>query len=120
MRRGKKFYFYDNGIRNAVIGSFASTSQRSDIGALWENFLISERQKQLEYFKVRAGKYFWRTTQQQEIDYVEERAGQLYAWEFKWNRLAKARISKTFTNAYVDAQTAIITTDNFEDFLEIK
>jgi predicted AAA+ superfamily ATPase len=117
IRKGKKIYFYDNGIRNAIISNFSQTTQRTDTGALWENFLISERIKFLAYNKSYASKFFWRTTQRQEIDYIEELNGNLSAWEFKWNPNTKAKIPKTFTNAYPDAKTAHITPKNYLDFI---
>ncbi|HFQ89137.1 MAG TPA: ATP-binding protein, partial [Desulfobulbus sp.] len=94
IRKGKKFYFYDNGIRNAIINNFQLSSQRTDMGPLWENFLISERMKSLAHMGLAVDRYFWRTTQQQEIDYIEESAQFLTAWEFKWNVKAKTRIPK--------------------------
>ena len=117
IRKGRKIYFYDNGIRNAVIANFSQPSQRTDLGALWENFLVSERVKYLTYNKIYTAKFFWRTTQQQEIDYIEERDGQLFAWEFKWNTDTKVKIPKTFTKAYPEAKTALITPENYKSFL---
>ena len=117
IRKGKKFYFYDNGIRNAIINNFQLPSQRTDIGPLWENFLISERMKSLSHMGLNVDRYFWRTTQQQKIDYIEESAQSITAWEFKWNPKAKARIPKTFTRAYPDAVCSVVTPDNYMDFL---
>jgi len=117
IRKGRKIYFYDNGIRNAIIGNFNPLDLRTDTGALWENFLVSERMKYLASLQQDADRYFWRTTQQQEIDYLEEANGKLSAWEFKWNPKAKARFSKTFTKAYPDCPTAVVTPDNFEAFI---
>ncbi|AQQ71837.1 hypothetical protein SMSP2_02216 [Limihaloglobus sulfuriphilus] len=119
LRKGRKYYFYDTGIRNAVINNFASLAQRADVGAIWENFLIAERRKLLDYKRIRHKMYFWRTTQQQEIDYVEERENRFHAFEFKWNPSAKARISKTFTRAYPDSETAAISRENYEDFFDV-
>jgi len=119
LKKSRKIYFYDNGIRNAIIHNFNPPGLRNDIGALWENFLICERLKCLSARGVQANRYFWRTQAQQEIDYLEERNGQLAAWEFKWNVKAKAKFSKTFTQAYPDCTTHIITPDNFESFLSI-
>jgi len=116
IKKGRKVYFYDNGIRNAIIGNFNELSLRTDIGALWENFLISERIKQIRYKTPLSRSYFWRTTQQQEIDYIEDRGQELTAFEFKWSTKAKARIPKTFLNNY-KAESAIITPDNFRDFV---
>ena len=117
IRKGKKFYFYDNGIRNAIINNFQFPSQRTDMGPLWENFLISERIKALSHNSLNVDRYFWRTTQQQEIDYIEESPQSLTAREFKWNPKAKARIPKTFTRAYPKAECSVVTPDNFMGFI---
>jgi predicted AAA+ superfamily ATPase len=116
IKSSRKIYFYDNGIRNAIISNFNPISIRQDTGALWENFLISERKKYLEYNELSASSYFWRTTQKQEIDYIEERAGKIFSWEFKWNPKAKVKISKTFSNTYM-SETKVIHRENFEDFI---
>jgi hypothetical protein len=120
IKKGKKIYFFDNGIRNAIIGNFNTPNTRSDNGALWENFLISERIKYIHYKGDDTSRYFWRTTMQQEIDYIEETSGQLYAFEFKWNIKARAKFPKTFTNAYPSSRTRLITPENFETFLGIE
>ena len=117
IRKGKKIYFYDNGIRNSIIGNFSLLHKRTDIGALWENFLISERIKLLSIQAVRAESYFWRTTQQQEIDYIEIVGGNIAAYEFTWNPKTRKKIPKTFTGAYPDCSTKIINFDNFEEFV---
>ncbi|MBN4077082.1 ATP-binding protein, partial [Mariprofundus ferrooxydans] len=117
IKKGRKIYFYDTGIRNAIIGNFSPLDLRTDTGALWENFLVCERMKYLANQQQHADIFFWRTTQQQEIDYLEEADGQLHAWEFKWNPKAKARFSKTFTKAYPNCKTTIITPENFESFV---
>lgn len=119
IKKGRKIYFYDNGIRNAIIGNLNPLDSRTDTGALWENFLISERMKYLSYQQdlLFTRRYFWRTTQQQEIDYLEDRGSKLYAWEFKWNPHAKVKFPATFTNAYPDAITARVDPDNFEAFI---
>ena len=117
IRKGKKFYFYDNGIRNAIINNFQLPSQRTDMGPLWENFLISERMKSLSHTGINVDRYFWRTTQQQEIDYIEESPQSFAAWEFKWNPKTKARIPKTFTRAYPEARCFVVTPDKFMEFL---
>lgn len=119
IKKGRKIYFYDNGIRNALIGNLNPLETRTDVGALWENFLISERMKYLSYQQdlLFTRRYFWRTTQQQEIDYLEDRGGKLYAWEFKWNTKAKAKFPVTFTNAYPDCVTMRVDPDNFEAFI---
>ena len=117
LKKARKIYFYDNGIRNAILGNYTPIELRTDMGALWENFLISERLKVLTYNNFYGYTYFWRTTQQQEIDYLEEIDGKLNAYEFKWNIKAKSKFPKTFTNAYPEAETKLITPGNFTDFL---
>lgn len=119
IKRGRKIYFYDNGIRNAIVGEFSSPKLRRDVGMLWENFLISERIKQNSYKMNFAKPYFWRTRQQQEIDYIEQQGLKMSAYEFKWNSRANAKFSKTFLNAY-EAETKIINQDNFRDFVILK
>jgi predicted AAA+ superfamily ATPase len=104
-------------IRNAIINNFKQLELRTDIGALWENFLISERIKYLANKNIQANSYFWRTTQQQEIDYIEEREDNLFAYEFKWNHKAKGMIPKTYIRAYPQSETKIITPENMEEFL---
>lgn len=116
IKKSRKIYFYDNGIRNTIIANYDLFKMRIDKGALWENFLVSERKKRNMYKFTMANSYFWRTTQQQEIDYVEEVAQKLYAYEFKWNPKKKAKISKTFLNNY-DAEGAIVHKENFRDFV---
>jgi len=117
IKKGKKIYFYDNGIRNAVIGNFTKIGQRTDVGALWENFLISERIKQNSYKQYSKNTYFWRTTQQQEIDFIEESNGKFYAFEFKWNDKKQAILSKTFQNAYSDIDFQTINKENYMTFI---
>jgi len=117
LKRGKKIYFYDNGIRNALITYFRLPELRNDIGALWENFLISERKKYLHYNNIWTNTYFWRTQDQQEIDYIEERDGKLYAYEFKWNNKKRAKLSKTFSNAYPKNVFEVINRDSYETFI---
>lgn len=117
IKKGKKIYFYDNGIRNAVLANFAMPEHRTDMGALWENFLVSERLKRNIYEKNYAQMYFWRTQAQQEIDYVEECDGQLTAFEFKWNPKAKASLPKSFADAYPGSAFEIITPLNYKDFI---
>tara|TARA_R110002050_G_scaffold162939_2_gene292865 strand:+ start:5414 stop:6538 length:1125 start_codon:yes stop_codon:yes gene_type:complete len=118
IKRSKKVYFYDNGIRNAVIGNFNSLNLRQDKGALWENFLISERLKQNAYKNTYAKMHFWRTKQKQEVDLVEEVNGELTGYEFKWKAKPNARLPKTFTEGY-QAKSAIIDTTNFREFVKI-
>lgn len=116
IKTNRKIYFYDNGIRNAVIGQFQPFAIRQDTGALWENFLISERIKLIQYININIQSYFWRTRQQQEIDYVEENNGNIAGYEFKWNENRKVKFPKTFTEKY-HAQTYLINRKNFRDFL---
>lgn len=120
IKKSRKIYFYDNGIRNALINNFQSVRTRTDIGALWENFLVSERSKSLSYQQIHANQYFWRTRQQQAIDYIEDIDGQLYAFEFKWNPKRKTRFSKTFTTNYSVKKTSLVNRDNYLPFLELK
>lgn len=117
IKKGKKIYFYDNGIRNAVLSNFAMPEMRTDMGALWENFLVSERMKRNVYDGNYAQMYFWRTHGQQEIDYVEECDGQLSAFEFKWNPNAKANLPKAFTDAYPGSSFKVITPVTYEEFI---
>ena len=117
IKKNKKIYFYDNGVRNAIISDFNSFNLRSDKGALWENFLISERMKFLNYNLLFRNKYFWRTLQQQEIDYIEEYEGSLKAYEFKLNPRKQPRLSKTFSSAYTISSFEIISRENYLDFL---
>lgn len=117
IKKGKKVYFYDCGIRNAIINNFNSAQSRTDIGPLWENFVIAERMKVLRYSGIDTNQYFWRTTQQQEIDLVEDHHGQLTAYEFKWNKKHKIRFSQTFMENYSGAKSLVVTPENIEDFL---
>lgn len=117
IKKGRKIYFYDNGIRNAVLGSFSSLSARTDQGALWENFFISERRKYLENNEMDIRAWFWRTTQQQEIDYVEEWENKLNVFEIKWNLHKKVRLSGTFANAYPNHEFEVVTPENFHQFV---
>lgn len=116
IKTNQKIYFYDTGIRNRVIGNFNPIEERSDKGALWENFLISERFKKKAYHQSLASSYFWRTKQQKEIDYVEEQSGQISGFEFKWNPNAKLKNSKTFTETY-NAAVKFVHRENFRSFL---
>ena len=117
IKTARKIYFYDNGIRNAVIGQLQPMASRKDIGALWENFLISERKKILGYGKSLTNCYFWRTKQQQEVDFVEETEGRITGYEFKWNPKQSKRLPLTFTQAY-KSQGFCITRENFREFTQ--
>ncbi len=119
LKKSRKIYFYDNGVRNAILGNFSPVGSRTDIGMLWENFFISERMKFLHYNKIYARRYFWRTTQQQEIDYLEEYNGELTAFEIKWNAQKKVHFPKTFIENYPGATVHLITRENFWEFLGV-
>lgn len=118
IRKGRKVYFWDNGIRNAVIGNFAPLALRQDVGSLWENYLVSERRKALSYAQSPARSYFWRTTAQSEVDYVEETDGRFSAYEFKWNERRHPRRSMAFSTAYPESPWEVITPENYQGFLE--
>jgi predicted AAA+ superfamily ATPase len=117
LKKSRKIYFYDNGLRNSIINQFNPVDLRGDVGALWENFLMSERLKRNAYIPESYNRYFWRTHAQQEIDYVEERNGQMIAYEFKWNPRTKAKIPGTFLSGYPEATTQVITPENYTDFI---
>jgi uncharacterized protein len=119
IKTNRKIFFYDNGIRNAVIGQLQPLSARMDVGALWENFLVSERLKQIHYRGLNSKGYFWRSKQQQEIDYVEEWNGKISGFQFKWNEKRNINFSKTFTDAYQAANKGV-TRANFREFVVIK
>lgn len=118
LKKAKKIYFYDNGVRNAVIQQFAPLELRNDAGALWENFFISERVKRNHYQQNYCNMYFWRTKSQLEIDYIEEQNGQMTAFEMKWNpKKANTSIPEAFLKAYDVKETVIITPDNYLDYV---
>ncbi len=113
----RKIYFYDNGIRNALLNNYAPLELRNDVGALWENFLVSERMKYNHYRKNYVNTYFWRTQAQQEIDYIEESDGTFRAFEFKWSATKNPKLSEKFATAYNPSKYQVINRDNFEAFL---
>ena len=117
LKRKRKIYFYDNGMRNAIIAQFQPLELRQDVGALRENWLISERKKALHYRGIQANTFFWRTQDQQEIDYIEERDGKMWAYEMKWASKSKPTFSKTFTNAYPAHELQVIHRDNYYEWL---
>lgn len=118
LKKSIKIYFYDNGVRNSVISNFSPVELRSDIGALWENFLISERIKNNAYHNKNAKYYFWRTTQKQEIDFIEEVDQNLFAYEFKYNpKKANSKCPLTFSNNYPNVPFDVITSENYMDFV---
>ncbi|NOU18315.1 MAG: ATP-binding protein [Bacteroidales bacterium] len=115
--KSSRWYFFDNGIRNVVIANFNPVASRNDAGQLWENYMISERIKYQEYKKISSNNYFWRTYEQQEIDWVEERDGALFGYEFKWGK-TKVKTPSQWKNAYPDSSFEVITTNNFEDWIK--
>jgi hypothetical protein len=117
LKKNRKVYFWDTGIRNAVIRNFNALHLRQDMGALWENFLVAERLKANHYAGKDANHWFWRTHAQQEIDYLEERDGILSAWEFKWRAPRPPRIPKSFLTAYPGCKTGYVTAETVQDFL---
>jgi len=117
IKSNRKIYFWDNGVRNIIIANMNTLDLRQDKGALWENFLISERMKFLQYHKKIVNSFFWRTVQQQEIDYVEETNGKITGYEFKWKDDGRIKIPKAFTDAY-QAKGSVISKENFRNFLQ--
>ena len=120
LKKSRKIYFYDNGIRNAVINAFNPIDLRDDKGALWENFMISERMKMNACNENNCNRYFWRTNARQEIDYIEEHDSKLYAFEFKWNPDARAPKHGVFLRAYPQSEIQTISPGNFFDFVGIQ
>jgi len=118
LKKLRKIYFWDVGVRNALINNLNPVESRTDVGALWENFVIAERIKALQNARQGFSSYFWRTHQQQEIDYIEDRNGKLLAAEIK-RKARGVRMPKTFTQSYPNAETAIITPDKLLEFLEV-
>ncbi|SEG32736.1 ATP-binding protein [Algoriphagus boritolerans] len=114
LKKGKKIYFYDCGIRNAILGNFNPIVKRTDVGALWENYFLVERMKYQAFRGIDAKFFFWRTTAKQEIDFVEESEGNLTVFECKWSPKAKVRFPLPFTEAYPDARLQTVNIENFE------
>lgn len=114
----RKIYFYDNGVLNALIGNFNALELRQDKGALWENFLVSERKKKNQYTQNWfARSFFWRTVSGSEIDYLEEQDGRITAYEFKWNIKKKGAPPRAFREKYPEVDYTVINPDNFDPFL---
>lgn len=111
-----KFYFYDNGIRNSIISNFNSLELRDDIGRLWENFLFMERLKKQAYENIYTSNYFWRTWNQKEIDFVEERDGKLYGYEFKWQG-KQVKPPKEWIETYSNSEFRVINRENYLEFI---
>jgi len=114
--KSSKWYFYDNGIMNVFLNNFNILDRRQDVGSLWENFIISERLKYQYYKRIPVNNYFWRTYTQQEIDWIEERNGKLYAYEFKWQSNKRIKAPKLWTSTY-SKFFKVINSDNFLDFV---
>jgi len=112
-----RFYFLDNGIRNAIIKNFNSIDLRNDVGQLWENYVFMERMKRNEYKRVRSNIYFWRTYDQKEIDLIEEREGKLFGYEFKYSATQKIKSPKEWLETYKNSEFKIIHKDNYLDFI---
>jgi predicted AAA+ superfamily ATPase len=111
--KSKRWFFYDNGIRNTIIENLNDVAQRNDIGELWENYVFSERLKYHSNTQMLCSNFFWRTYQQQEIDWVEERDGKLFAYEMKWNPEKKVKIPSSWKTTYPDASFEVITPRNY-------
>ncbi len=118
LKKSRKIYFYDNGIRNAILGDFKQLNLRNDTGALWENYLVSERIKHNSYSLFYGKNYFWRTQQQQEIDYIEDIDGVLNTYEFKWSNTRLPKITNTFAKNYPDHTYTVINPDNYQLFIK--
>ncbi|KGO92715.1 ATP-binding protein [Flavobacterium subsaxonicum] len=116
--KSSRWYFYDNGIRNAIVNNFSRLDQRTDTGDLWENYLAAERVKKQQYHKIRAKNYFWRTYDQQEMDWLEEHGEALAGFEFKWSEKKKAKIPAAFAKAYPNAAFEVINRSNYLDFIQ--
>jgi hypothetical protein len=119
IKKGKKYYFYDNGIRNVLISNYNQIDLRQDKGALWENYLITERLKQLHYQRYYCNRYFWRTHDQAEIDYIEESDGIINAYEIKW-KAQKVRFPNSFLEGYPNHKTKIVSKDDYEGFIRLE
>lgn len=115
--KSNRWYFYDNGIRNAIIANFSRLENRTDVGALWENYLASERVKFQNYTQKIVSNYFWRTYDQQELDWLEEENGHLRGYEFKWNENRKTKIPTAFAKAYPEATYEVVNKQNYLDFI---
>lgn len=118
LKKSRKIYFYDNGVRNALIGDYKPLALRNDTGALWENYIIAERLKHNAYNTFYGKNYFWRTQQQQEIDYIEDIDGMLHTYEFKWNEGKHPRLTDTFAKAYPDHTFTVVSPENYQSFVK--
>ncbi len=118
LKKSRKIYFYDNGVRNALIGDYKPLALRNDTGALWENYIIAERLKHNAYNTFYGKSYFWRTQQQQEIDYIEDIDGMLHTYKFKWNEGKHPRLTDTFAKAYPDHTFTVVSPENYQSFVK--
>ncbi|HPL22638.1 MAG TPA: DUF4143 domain-containing protein, partial [bacterium] len=116
LKKKRKIYFYDLGLRNALINNLNPISLRQDIGALWENFMVMERVKRNNNLGITANIYFWRTTDGKEIDYVEDSGGTLAGYEFKWQK-SNFSIPKEFLQAYDGSVVKLVNRDNYLELL---
>jgi len=117
VRGKKKYYFYDTGIRNAIISQFAPLNLRNDVGSLWENFLFVERMKKCSYQKIYTNRYFWLLYKKAEIDMIEDRDGKLSGYEFKWSKPNSSRAFEIFQEAYSGSELKVINRDNYDEFI---
>jgi len=117
VNKSVKYYFLDNGIRNILVGNFNPINMRNDMGILWENYMVSERIKHQCYSDMLGYNYFWRTYDQQEIDWIEDRGGTLFGHEFKWNSKKKVKIPVGWKKAYPDAEFKVIHPENYKDWI---
>ena len=115
--KSNRWYFYDNGIRNGIINNFTLLDNRTDVGVLWENYIGSERIKKQNYQKINVTNHFWRTYDQQELDWLEDKNGTLNGFEFKWNENRKTKIPTAFAKAYPEATFEVINRQNYLDFI---
>lgn len=114
--KSPRYYFWDNGIRNAVIMNFNSLLNRDDVGKLWENYCISERKKNNHYKQKHVNYYFWRTYDQKEIDLIEEGDGKINSYEFKWKK-GKIKQPTEFLNTYKNSTFQLVSPDEYIDFI---
>ena len=115
--KSSRWYFYDNGIRNGIINNFNRLDSRIDVGDLWENYLVVERVKKQNYLKIKTNNYFWRTYDQQELDWLEEKGEELAGFEFKWSETKKVKIPAAFAKSYPEATFEVINKSNYLDFI---
>jgi predicted AAA+ superfamily ATPase len=115
--KSSRWYFYDNGIRNGIINNFNRLDSRTDVGDLWENYLAVERVKKQNYLKIKTNNYFWRTYDQQELDWLEEKGDALAGFEFKWSETKKSKVPAAFAKGYPDATFEVINRSNYLDFI---